>query len=187
MQIAATTRSSAYLTTNCQPFGSIGRISSSGRPPRCSTVTRSTNLEQARHERGRDAELAAAADHVQHHGMRRRREGEDHVLDVVLLEDALQVPARAEHGQRGRAALDLERVVVEEADRLQAELGAVHEAARHQVADLAGADDQRRAAPPRAIARVRDEEAGAARREEQRGQDPGLGGLSADVRVVGER
>ena len=44
----ATTRSSAYLTANCRPFGSIGRISSSGRPPRCSTDTRSTETSNRR-------------------------------------------------------------------------------------------------------------------------------------------
>ena len=44
----ATTRSMVYLTTNCQPFGSIGRISSSGRPPMCSTVTRSTETSNRR-------------------------------------------------------------------------------------------------------------------------------------------
>ena len=78
-----------------------------------------------------------------------------------------------------------ERVVVQEPDRLEAELGTFREAARHQVADLAGAHDQRRAALAASDRPgARDEEARAAGREEQRGQDPGLDGLARRVRVV---
>ena len=169
------------------PFGSIGRISSSGRPPRCSTVTRSTETSNRRGTSEADTPSS-----------RQRRtmlsitacgaveKVKIDVLDVVLLEDALQVPACPEHRQRGRAALDHERVVVEEPDRLQAELGTLRQAAwrpggrpcRRRRSGSRG----RLAAGDRAGAR--DEEARAADREEQRGQDPGLGGLGRGVRVV---
>src|SRR6478672_5383290 len=77
-------------------------------------------LEQARDERDADAELFAVLDLSQEDLARRGREGDDEVLDAVLLDQALEVPARAEdrHGQAG----NVERLLVEEPDRPQAEL-----------------------------------------------------------------
>ena len=63
------------------------------------------------------------------------------MLDVVLVDHPLEVPARAEDGY-GQPGL-LERLFVEEADREQPELGVLDEAAGGQAADAAGADDQR--------------------------------------------
>ena len=62
------------------------------------------DLEEARNERGGHAELAAAAHHAEHHRVRCGGEGEDDVLDVVLLEHALEVPACAEDRQVDRAS-----------------------------------------------------------------------------------
>ncbi len=98
-------------------------------------------LEEAGHERDGDAELLAALDLAQQHLARRGREGDDQVLDPVLLDQPLQVPAGAEHGYR--QALLLERLLVEEADGLQAELGVLEQPRGRQTADVAGAHDQR--------------------------------------------
>ncbi len=78
--------------------------------------------------------------------MRRGREGHNHLLDPVIRDDALEVPARAEHRQpRVIVVGGRHRVAVEESDRLQAQLGLRLEALRHQAADLSRADDERRA------------------------------------------
>ena len=45
------------------------------------------------------------------------------MLDAVLLDTRPEVQLRAEHGQRGGLAVVDQRVLVEEADRAQAELG----------------------------------------------------------------
>ena len=62
-------------------------------------------------------------------------------------DDLLEVPARAEDGQRDAGAVVGQRILVEEADRLQPELGLVEQARRREAADAAGADDERRAKP----------------------------------------
>src|ERR1051325_7951188 len=99
-------------------------------------------LEEARHEGDGDAELLAALDLPQQDLARRRRERDDDVLDPVLLDEALEVPARAE--DRHRQAGLLERLLVEEADRLEAELRMLEQTPRGEPADAAGAEDQRR-------------------------------------------
>ena len=64
------------------------------------------------------------------------------MLDAVLLDNVLEVPTRPDDrdGQHGL----IERLLVEEADRVQAELGMLEQPARGQPADPAGADHQRR-------------------------------------------
>src|SRR3954447_20079479 len=57
-------------------------------------------LEQPRHERDRNAELLAALDLTQQDLARRRGEGDHDVLDPVLLDQALEIPARTEDGHR---------------------------------------------------------------------------------------
>ena len=96
-------------------------------------------LVQARHDGHRDAELLAAADEAEQHVVRRRREGDDHLLDVVLADDLLEIPARAEHGQHEPVAVVGARLLVQVADRLQAELRHLREALRRQPADAARA------------------------------------------------
>ena len=77
-------------------------------------------LEEAWDERDLDAELVAPAREPEQHLVRRRGEGDDHVLDPVLGDDPVEVPARAEH----RDALEaLARLLVQEADRAEPELG----------------------------------------------------------------
>ena len=107
-------------------------------------------LEEARHQRDRDTELLAALDLPQEHLVRRGREGHDHVLDPVLLDQPLEIPAGPEHGH-GQARL-VERLLVEEADRLEPELRVVEQPSGGERADAAGTHDQGRpgqlAVPP---------------------------------------
>ena len=95
--IAATTRSIAYLTASCQPTPSPSRRRISGSAPRCSTVVAAAlDLVEARHDEHVDAELPAAADEAEHDVVRSRREGDHDVVDLLLVHDALEIPAGAE-------------------------------------------------------------------------------------------
>ncbi len=142
-------------------------------------------LEEARDERHLDAELLAAAGEPEQHLVRRGREGDDHVLDAALGHDAVEVPARAEH----RESLDArERLLVEEPDRLQAELGPLEQSLRDELPDAAGAEDQRR---PGGLARapgphVRPAEDGARGDEAGGREEPGPHGLGRGNGVVGQ-
>ena len=79
----ATSPSAQYLTANCQPLGSLGREVISGRPPRCSIVSRCVIFSKAADEGDRDPELLAAVDEPQEDVTRRGREGDDHLPDPV--------------------------------------------------------------------------------------------------------
>jgi hypothetical protein len=72
--------------------------------------------------------------------MRRGRESHDHLLDAVVGDDALEVPAGAEHRKPDPVVGRRHRIAVEEADRPEAELRLRLEALRHQPADAAGAE-----------------------------------------------
>ena len=73
----------------------------SGSAPRCSTRDAAAlDLEEPRHDRDVDAELPAAAHEVEHHGVRRGREGDHDAVDAVVRDDALEIPARAEDRER---------------------------------------------------------------------------------------
>jgi hypothetical protein len=64
------------------------------------------------------------------------------VLDPVLLDQPLEVPARAEH-RDGQARL-VERLLVDEPDGLEPELGVGEQAVRRELSDASGPDDQGR-------------------------------------------
>ena len=102
-----------------------------------------TDLEQPRHHRHRHSQLPAAPGQSEEDVMGSGREGHDHVLDVMLGDDAIEVPARAQHRQARRRRADVEGILVEEADRPQPELRALQQSPRHDVGHPAGADDQR--------------------------------------------
>ena len=104
-------------------------------------------LVEARHDGHRDAELLAAADEAEQHVVRRSRERDDHLLDVVLADDLLEIPARAQNRQDEAVAVVDARLLVQVPDRLQAELRHLREALRRQSADAARAHDQRRPEP----------------------------------------
>src|SRR5262249_59315558 len=99
-------------------------------------------LEQARDQGNRDPQLLAAADEPQENVAGRRRERDDHLADAMLGRDAVEIPARTQHGQSPGALLRLERLLVEEADRFEAELGLLDQTLRGRAADVPGADDQ---------------------------------------------
>ena len=101
-------------------------------------------LEQARDERDVDPQLLAAVDDAQEHLVGSGREGHDHLADVVLGDDPVEVPARAEHRHAQRAVLEDERLLVEEADRPQAQVGVLEQPLGRHPADVPGADDQGR-------------------------------------------
>ena len=88
-----------------------------------------------------------SADDLELLGMAREREGEDHVLDVEIVDHgrehcraSVRTAATADHRQR-RLVVELKRVVIEERDRSQAELGPCLEPLGDLAADTTGADD----------------------------------------------
>src|SRR5918999_1542517 len=62
--------------------------------------------------------------------------------DLVLVHDALEIPARAENRDAG--LLFRKRFLVQEADGLQAETGPLEQARGQELPDPAGTDDERR-------------------------------------------
>ena len=146
-------------------------------------------LEQAGDERHVEPELLAPLHESQQNLVRRRREGHDHLLDAVVGDDALEVPAGAEHREPDLAVGGRPRIAVEEADRPEAELGLRLEALRHQPADSAGADDERRAErltmPPRLdLGPVESDPAGG---EIDRRERPRSEALSREVHRLGRQ
>ena len=144
-------------------------------------------LEQPRHEGHVDAELLAALHEPEQHLVGRAGERHDHLLDAVLRDDPVEVPAGAEDRERQGLVFDDQRVLVQEADRLEPELGLRQEPGGGELADLAGADDQRR--PERfAVAvrlRARPVERDAARGEIGGCEGPGADALRPQVGRVG--
>ena len=154
----------AYLTANCQPFGSAGRIANSGTPPRCSTLTRSS----ATSKRRGTSEVVTPSSWQRRTMPSRtlcgaRREGEDRRAG----RPARRSPPRGSSSRRAPAAAA--RRPRSRAGRCRgsrpgaARTQAAAAAAGDQVADLAGAHDQRRLAVCRAGSRgPREEEPGPA-------------------------
>ena len=75
-------------------------------------------------------------------GRGERRDGDDDHVDRRLLGDLGQFPGPTQHGDAGDGAPDGRRVVVEEPDRVQAELGSSPEVAGDRPPRLASTDDQ---------------------------------------------
>jgi hypothetical protein len=111
------------------------------------------SLEQARHICDLDAELLAPTHQPEQYFVWRLRERDDNLADTLFVDHPLDVPARAEHRQRQGLALADEGLLVEEPDRLEAELRPRLEPPGGELTDLAGADDERRAQPDAAYAR----------------------------------
>ena len=72
----------------------------------------------------------------------RRRDRDDDLVGLGLVEDLRQLARRAAHAHAVDAQPPLERVVVDEADRVQAELRVARELLADLAPALAGADDQ---------------------------------------------
>jgi hypothetical protein len=98
-------------------------------------------LEEPRDDEGTHAEPFAFVQEPEEDVVRCGGEREHDAVDAVRRDDVLEVPARTEHGERQRAAV-VDRVLVEEADGVEAELRGAREPARCEAADLAGADDE---------------------------------------------
>ena len=115
----ATRRSSAYLSANCQPFGSTGRGASSGRPPRCSTSTRLGDLPRTGAGRATTGTPSSSQRRIM--PSRTACGAVEKVTTTCSMPccsiDSLEVPARAEHAAAPSAAVSIERLLVEEADR----------------------------------------------------------------------
>jgi hypothetical protein len=100
------------------------------------------------------AQLGDAADV----GAGRIRDRDQRARHVLALGDLRDVLRRAEHRQAADRRADLQRIVVEEADRVEREIGTIRDLARDHHTGLPGADEQHAIAMhalrlPRAIAR----------------------------------
>ena len=132
-------------------------------------------LEDRRQRAHRDAALAAGAHDVRAHDAGRRRDRDRDLVGLDLLEDPPELGRRAEDLDAVDAQARLERVVVDEADGLEAELGVAQDLAQDEAAAVAGADDEHAArvgagaeAAQRALVdRARDEARAADEREHE--------------------
>ena len=83
---------------------------------------------------------------------RRRGDRDRDLVGLDLVEDPAELARRAEHAHAVDPQAALERVVVDEADGLEAELGVAQDLAQDEPAAVAGADDQQAA---RVLARAK--------------------------------
>ena len=101
------------------------------------------SLEQPRHEVDLDVERLELADRLERRLVRVARERDDHPLDVEQLDVQRDVPHAADDREVADVRPPLGRVVVDEADDVEAVLGMLEELLRDQLADAARSDDQR--------------------------------------------
>src|SRR5918992_3543327 len=111
----------------------------------------------------------------------------DDVIDLLVLDDAVEIPACAEDAKAGCLA-SVQRVLVEEPNRRQSQLRALAEPLRNQPPDVAGADDQSALtgfalSPGAALGR---DEPDSAREDEGGGEKRTLYHLFGDCGCVGE-
>ncbi len=97
-------------------------------------------LEEAGHDVDRDAGIPAGADRLQQLLVAGAREGDDHAVDLLRLDDLVEVVEPAQPGQVGCA--DVVHLVVDHADRNEAELAIVSQLLDQLPGDDAGAEDQ---------------------------------------------
>jgi hypothetical protein len=110
-------------------------------------------LEHGRQRAHGDVARAASGHDLLAQNARRRRDRDDHLVGLGVVEDARQVVGRALDLDARDAHAALARIVVHEADRRGAERRVALQLGRHQLAAVAGADDQH-------LARVARREAG---------------------------
>src|SRR5438477_3831482 len=79
-------------------------------------------LEEARDDGDGDPELFAAPDEPEQDLVRRGRERDDHLVDAVLADDGVEIPARAGDREVERLAWIDQRILVQEGDRPEPEL-----------------------------------------------------------------
>ena len=124
-----------------------GRAAAGGRPtsgsPSAAWVAnaRRDELEEARHDVDLDIDvlqvrISSACSN------RSRREGDDHALDVEVLDDLRSSDGPAEHVNSPRS-IAAPSAAIDETDDVDAVLRMVESFARHRLPDVACADDQR--------------------------------------------
>ena len=98
---AESSRSRTYFARNCQPVW-LGGMGSDERQAAevLHLRQRGHALEQPRDDRRGDAEVLAAAHDAQEHLVRRRRERDHDLLDLVARNRVVQIPARARRPER---------------------------------------------------------------------------------------
>ncbi len=102
-------------------------------------------LEDRRRRADGDRADATRGDDTLAHGARRRWDGDDDLVGLGLVEHATQIVLvrGAQNLEVGaQPHVELARVVVDEADRAVAQVGVARHLAHHELAALAGADDQ---------------------------------------------
>ena len=152
-------------------------------------------LEHRRQGAHRNAALAACAHDVRAQDAGRRRDRDRDLVGLDLLEDAPELARRAEDLDAVDPQAALRRVVVDEADGLQAELGVAQDLAQHEAPAVAGADDEQPAcagpgaeAAQRALVdRPRDEAGAADEGEHEQEEQHDDAGRRRDRRVAGRR
>ena len=104
---------------------------------------RPDDLEEPRDDVDLDVELPELADRLEQLVVRRVGERDDHALDVEQRDDLGQAVGRSDECQVLELGTARPRMRVDEADEIDAVLGVLEELPRSQLADVAGADDDR--------------------------------------------
>ncbi len=104
---------------------------------------RTDDLEQARHDVDLHVELSQLADRPELLLVVRVGERDDHALDVEHRDDLGQPIGRPDEGEVLELGPARPRVRVDEADEVDAVLRVLEELPRRELADVAGADDDR--------------------------------------------
>ena len=146
------------------------------------------DLEQPGHDREREAQFPAAAADAKQLIMSCCRERDDDVRDSVARHEILEIVRERSHRDRGSHGVTLARVVVQEGDGTEAELGLLDQAPGHPAPDDPGPDDQRGpvAVSPRPGVRLQPQQRGSPSRQEHHRREPVTRCLGRDVRLVGE-
>ena len=99
-------------------------------------------LEDGRQRAHGHAALATRRHDVRPNRAGRRRDRDDDLVGLDLVEDPVEVAARPDHLDAVDALAVQARVVVDEADRVEAEVRVADDLAQDEAAAVAGADDQ---------------------------------------------
>jgi hypothetical protein len=147
-------------------------------------------LEDGRHRPHGHAALAAGGDHPGAHGARRRRDRDQHLVGLDVLEHPAELLGRAEHLEAVDPRAALARVVVDEADGPVPERRVAQDLLEQHPAAVPRADDEHRAraglgpvAPQRPVVDGLHGEADAAQQAEEEQpeeHDDARGGVDGD-------
>ena len=99
-------------------------------------------FEHGRQRAHRDAAVAARRDDAHPQLARRRGNRDDHLVGLCFVEDLWQLACRASNSHAADSKPLLERIVIDEADDIETEVGVATELLADQAPSLPGADDQ---------------------------------------------